>query len=134
LTLDAGLGRVDRLMSTPRALLSGEASTENVANAIVGIQNVKHMRVAHVDLDYVYDPDPAQMERNLGALVQRIADMQISAVFLQAFADPAGDGLVRSVYFPNRLLPVRADLFGRAAWQLRTRAQVAVFAWMPVLA
>ena len=134
LTLDAGLGRVDRLMSTPRVLLSGEASTENVANAIVGIQNVKHMRVAHVDLDYVYDPDPAQMERNLGALVQRIADMQISAVFLQAFADPAGDGLVRSVYFPNRLLPVRADLFGRAAWQLRTRAQVAVFAWMPVLA
>src|SRR5690606_27548770 len=89
LTLDAGLGRVDRLMSTPRVLLSGEASTENVANAIVGIQNVKHMRVAHVDLDYVYDPDPAQMERNLGALGQRIADMQISAVFLQAFADPA---------------------------------------------
>jgi biofilm PGA synthesis lipoprotein PgaB len=29
---------------------------------------------------------------------------------------------------------VRADLFNRAAWQLRTRAGARVFAWMPVLA
>ncbi|NWE37244.1 poly-beta-1,6-N-acetyl-D-glucosamine N-deacetylase PgaB, partial [Pseudomonas gingeri] len=54
-------------------------------------------------------------------------------VFLQAFADPKGDGLVHSLYFPNRHLPVRADLFNRVTWQLRTRAHVNVFAWMPVL-
>lgn len=28
---------------------------------------------------------------------------------------------------------MRADLFGRVAWQLRTRAGVRVFAWLPVL-
>jgi poly-beta-1,6-N-acetyl-D-glucosamine N-deacetylase len=38
------------------------------------------------------------------------------------------------MYFPNRHLPVRSDLFCRAAWQLNTRADVAVYAWMPVLA
>jgi biofilm PGA synthesis lipoprotein PgaB len=52
---------------------------------------------------------------------------------LQAYADPNGDGLARSVYFPNHWLPMRADLFNRAVWQLQTRANVKVYAWMPVL-
>ncbi len=91
-------------------------------------------RVVHVDLDYVYDVDPVQQERNLDRLVERIAQMHPSTVYLQAFADPAGDGVARALYFPNRHLPMRADLFSRVAWQLRTRARVRVYAWMPVLA
>src|SRR5690606_28814559 len=105
----------------------------NFANTAMVMENTQTMRVAHVDLDYVYDPDPEQMDRNLGDLVQRIADMKITTVSLQAFADPQGDGLVKSVYFPNRHLPMRADLFNRAAWQLKSRAFVDVYAWMPVL-
>lgn len=91
-------------------------------------------RVMHVDLDYVYDPDPAQQERNLSALVERVAAVRPRSVFLQAYADPDGDGVADALYFPNRHLPVRADLFSRAAWQLRSRAEVKVYAWMPVMA
>lgn len=91
------------------------------------------LRAMQVDLDYVYDPDPAQAERNLDVLVQRVRDIGPGHVFLQAFADPDGDGAADAVYFPNRHLPVRADLFNRVAWQLRTRAGVRVFAWLPVL-
>ncbi len=91
------------------------------------------VRVAHVDLDYVYDPDPAQQDRNLDLLVDRIHALQINTVFLQAFADPDGDGNASALYFPNRHLPMRADLFSRVAWQLRTRGQVDVYAWLPVL-
>jgi biofilm PGA synthesis lipoprotein PgaB len=91
-------------------------------------------RVMHVDLDYVYDPDPAQQERNLSALVDRVAAVRPRAVFLQAYADPDGDGVADALYFPNRQLPTRADLFGRAAWQLRSRTGVKVYAWMPVMA
>ncbi|HBK46702.1 MAG TPA: poly-beta-1,6-N-acetyl-D-glucosamine N-deacetylase PgaB [Xanthomonadaceae bacterium] len=91
------------------------------------------MRAMQIDLDYVYDPDPEQLARNLDALVQRIHDIAPSHVFLQAFADPDGDGAAEALYFPNRHLPMRADLFNRAAWQLRTRAGVRVFAWLPVL-
>src|SRR3546814_20361995 len=58
--------------------------------------------------------------------------MGVNTVFLQAFADPEGEGLVRSLYFPNRWLPMRADLFNRVAWQLRNRTGVRVYAWMPV--
>lgn len=131
--LESGLGDVHDLSNIPRVLVSNDPQLENFANTAMVMENDTVMRVAHVDLDYVYDPDPDQMERNLGQLVQRIADMQITTVFLQAFADPTGDGLARSVYFPNRHLPMRADLFNRAAWQLKSRAFVDVYAWMPVL-
>lgn len=133
LSLDQGLGAVNRLMDVPRILVSNDPQLRTFASNAMVMENNATMRVAHVDLDYVYDSDPAQMERNLGQLVQRIADMQITTVFLQAYADPQGDGLVKSVYFPNRHLPMRADLFNRAAWQLKSRAFVEVYAWMPVL-
>ena len=90
-------------------------------------------RVVHVDLDYVYDPDPVQQERNLSLLLERILRIRPSTVYLQAFADPDGDGVAEQLYFPNRHLPVRADLFSRVAWQLRTRTGVRVYAWMPAL-
>lgn len=92
------------------------------------------VRVAQVDLDYVYDPDPAQVERNLDVLVQRMQELGITHVYLQAFANPSGDGTAEALYFPNRHMPVRADLFNRVAWQLRTRSGVEVFAWLPLLA
>jgi len=88
----------------------------------------------HVDLDYVYDPDPAQQETNLGLLLERIQKLGVNTVYLQAFADPDGDGVADALYFPNRHLPLRADLFNRVAWQLRVRTGVQVYAWMPVLA
>lgn len=132
--LENGLVKVDELINAPRVLVAGDPSLDEFARSAVNMENPLHLRVMHVDLDYVYDEDTEQMERNLGALIQRVADMQVNTVFLQAFADPLGDGLVRSMYFPNRHLPMRADLFNRAAWQLRTRAFVQVFAWMPVLA
>ncbi|MFI9654940.1 poly-beta-1,6-N-acetyl-D-glucosamine N-deacetylase PgaB [Guyparkeria sp. GHLCS8-2] len=91
-------------------------------------------RAVHVDLDYVYDPDPEQTNANLGMLLDRIKAMQVRTVYLQAFADPDGDGNAAELYFPNRHLPMRADLFNRVAWQLRTRAGVRVYAWMPLLA
>ncbi|TEA77256.1 poly-beta-1,6-N-acetyl-D-glucosamine N-deacetylase PgaB [Allopusillimonas ginsengisoli] len=133
LTLEDGLGTVDQLMSFPRVLVSDDPAVSGYANAVRSAEAKSPIQVVHVDLDYVYDPDPVQVERNLGVLVERIATMKVSTVFLQAFADPEGDGLVRDVYFPNRWLPMRADLFNRVAWQLKSRAGVRVYAWMPVL-
>lgn len=91
-------------------------------------------RVIHLDLDYIYDSDPAQQEVNLSKLLDRIKRLQPTTVYLQAFADPDGDGVADAVYFPNRHLPMRADLFSRVAWQLSNRVGVKVYAWMPVMA
>src|SRR3546814_1135116 len=108
----------------PRLLVANDPRLADFAMEVVGLEERQNLRAVHVDLDYVYDPDPAQTDRNLGILVQRIADMGVNTVFLQAFADPEGEGLVRSLYFPNRWLPMRADLFNRVAWQQIGRAHV----------
>ena len=91
-------------------------------------------RMMHIDLDYVFDDNQQQLEKNLDLLIERVHQMDINTVYLQAFADDDGDGNVDALYFPNRHLPVRSDLFNRVAWQLRTRASVDVYAWMPVMA
>lgn len=134
MTLTDGVATVNDLMNMPRYLVDNDPKIDSFAGFITAREDVGSNRIIHVDLDYVYDADPIQMEKNLGELVQRIADLRPRGVYLQAFADPTGDGLVRSVYFPNSHLPMRADLFNRAAWQLHSRAHVEVYAWMPVLA
>ncbi|MCM7688092.1 poly-beta-1,6-N-acetyl-D-glucosamine N-deacetylase PgaB [Enterobacter asburiae] len=132
-TLEDGLGNVQDLGNIPRLLIAGNPSLKAFASTVSQVQERDPVRVMHVDLDYVYDPDPAQQTQNINKLIQRVYDMKISHVFLQAFADPQGDGRIKALYFPNRRLPVRADLFNFVAWQLQTRAGVKVFAWMPVL-
>ena len=116
-----------------RHLLRGNPGVDALAFALLYPPQPPVVRAAQVDLDYVYDQDPAQQERNLGLLLDRIKALGISHVFLQAFADPDADGGAQELYFPNRHLPVRADLFNRAAWQLKTRANVLVYAWLPLL-
>ncbi len=91
-------------------------------------------RVVQVDLDYVYDADPRQQQANIDGLLDRILALRVTTVYLQAFADADGNGQAEAMYFPNRHLPLRADLFSYVAWQLSTRAFVKVYAWMPVLA
>ena len=58
--------------------------------------------------------------------------MKVNTVFLQAFADPDGTGTIRSVYFPNKVLPVRANIFSHAVHQIIIR-DMKVYAWMPTL-
>ncbi|HCR3790312.1 TPA: poly-beta-1,6-N-acetyl-D-glucosamine N-deacetylase PgaB, partial [Citrobacter freundii] len=133
-TLNEGLANAAFLDDIPRVLISDNPSLKRFASQVAQVREPQTMRVMHVDLDYVYDKDPAQQKRNIDKLIQRVYDMRISHVFLQAYADPKGDGNIREVYFPNRWLPMRADLFNYISWQLQTRAGVTVYAWMPVLA
>jgi biofilm PGA synthesis lipoprotein PgaB len=126
-TLEAG-------KTIPRLLVSGNVTANRLSWLMRHLDRIDATRAVQVDLDYVYDPDPAQQDRNLSKLLDRIKRMHPSQVWLQAYSDPDGDGVADAVYFPNRHLPMRADLFSRVSWQLRTRAGVRVYAWMPVLA
>jgi biofilm PGA synthesis lipoprotein PgaB len=119
---------IDRLILTDDP---GEGDFEDI---LTTQRAARVQRVVHVDLDYVYDADPKQMQRNLDMLVERIRAMGVSTVYLQAYSDPDGDGNADALYFPNRHLPMRSDLFGYAATQLKSRAGVKVYAWMPMMA
>lgn len=89
-------------------------------------------RILHADLDLICDPDPVQQEKNLDAFVERVTQMKVNTVYLQAFCDEEGSGNISEVYFPNRVLPMRADLFNRVVNQLFIRG-IEVYAWMPML-
>lgn len=133
LTLEPDNSRHGNLLHRGRLLIIRNPSLADLSAELVLPGRVPVLRVAQIDLDYVYDPNPSQQKANLDRLLDRIKDLDISHVFLQAFADPDGDGGADALYFPNRHLPVRADLFNRVAWQLKTRADVRVYAWMPML-
>jgi biofilm PGA synthesis lipoprotein PgaB len=122
------------LHAIPRLVMMSNPTLSDFLWSFNHLYMRNNIRAVQVDLDYVYDPNPAQQEKNLGELLDRIKKLKVTQVWLQAYADPDGSGTVSSVYFPNRELPMRADLFSRAAWQLRTRCGVEVYAWMPVLA
>lgn len=117
-----------------RLIMVDNPDVSQFAELVTGMRTGSSLRVAHLDMDYLYDKDPEQTERNLDAVVQRIKDMNINTVFLQAYSDPDGDGNADALYFPNRHLPVKQDLFSRVAWQLKTKARVRVYAWMPIMA
>ena len=134
LTLDTGINTLPDLARIRRILIRENPGIYEFSAELLLPQDDPIVRAAQVDLDYVYDEDPVQQKANLAALIERIKELQISHVFLQAFADPDADGAADALYFPNRHLPVRADLFSRVAWQLKTRSDVRVYAWMPLLA
>jgi biofilm PGA synthesis lipoprotein PgaB len=95
-------------------------------------------RIVGIDLDEIYDADPAKQELKLGELIERLLRLRINTVYLRAVTDLDQDGYADAAYFPNRHLPVRADLFNRVVWQLQTRASVAsaalyVYAWLPIM-
>lgn len=94
---------------------------------------IRRERVMHVDLDSIYDLDPAQEAKNIDLLLARVKLAGVSTVYLQAFSDDDGSGAAKSLYFHNRNLPIKRDLFSKVSWELQTIGDVKVFAWMPLL-
>lgn len=117
-----------------RELVMNNPDAATLAADLLAAPSRPLTRVVQVDLDRVYDADPAQQSRNLDALVERVHALGVNTVYLQAFADADGNGEAEAVYFPNRHLPMRADLFAYAAWQLHSRTGADVYAWLPVSA
>ncbi len=98
-----------------------------------GQQPAWPIHAVQADLDLLYDPQsPEQTDRNLGLFIERLLALGVNTVFLQAFSDPEGTGEISSVYFHNRVLPVRADIFAHAVHQITIRG-IKVYAWMPTL-
>ena len=90
------------------------------------------IRAVVFDLDAVHDSDVIVQEERLGRALDAIEALAVTHVLLRAYADDDDDGRADALYFPNRKLPMRSDLFNRAAWQLATRCGVRVLATLPL--
>ncbi len=117
-----------------RLIMTDNPDVRQFAEIVSKLRTDRPLRIAQLDMDFLYDKDPKQTERNIEAEIQRISNMHINTVFLQAYSDSDGDGNADALYFPNRHLPVKQDLLSHVAWQLKTRAGVNVYAWLPIFA
>jgi poly-beta-1,6-N-acetyl-D-glucosamine N-deacetylase len=133
LTLDEGKNKLNEAFLIKRHMVCNAMDIDDF-EAILNYDPKRiPIRVAQIDMDYIHDPDSEQTLRNLNLLLDRVKKAGINTVYLQAFSDPNGDGNADALYFPNRHMPMRADLFNFVAWQLRKKTGVSVYAWMPVL-
>ncbi|MEW6602107.1 MAG: poly-beta-1,6-N-acetyl-D-glucosamine N-deacetylase PgaB [Nitrospirota bacterium] len=131
-TLEEGFSGIDDLDAVRRNLVENTGMDHFIRILKDPLGDQPMIRAMQVDLDLIYDPDESVMDMNLGKLIDRLVEMNVNTVFLQAFADPDGTGNIGSVYFANTVLPVRADFFGHAAHQMAIRSMM-IYAWMPVL-
>jgi biofilm PGA synthesis lipoprotein PgaB len=133
LTLDDGANTpAVPLNALRRTLVEHNPALGEFFLEVRGPRNPEPVRVIQVSLDAIFSPDPQRQEANLSALLEHIDVLKPTHVFLQALGVSQGDGVVDAAYFPNRSLPLRSDLFNRAAWQLASRVDVKVYALMPL--
>ena len=132
--LNDGLNTLADAGVMKRMMITDDLNAKQFGEVVKSQRSGQELRVAHVDMDYIYDDDEEQTKRNLNMLLERIKASGANTVYLQAFSDPDGDGNADKLYFPNRHLPVRRDLFNHVALQLRSKAGVKVYAWLPMMA
>jgi Hypothetical glycosyl hydrolase family 13 len=118
----------------PRILISKEMRLANFSYLVRHKETLRErepMRAIILSLDRIYDTDPALQEQKLGRLLDQSARLGVNTVLLQPFSTPAEDGAkvgqITAAYFPNSVMPMRADLLNRVAWQMHTRLNAEVF-------
>ena len=89
-------------------------------------------RAMPLNLDSVAIGTPEDIRKNVADALARVAKAGVNTVYLRAYADPRGSGNAEAVYFPNRILPVKADLLSHVTALLRYRG-IRVFVSMPAL-
>jgi biofilm PGA synthesis lipoprotein PgaB len=132
-TTEEGYAHIDRLAMINRNLVRNGPMMEFIKMVKNPHGDRPLIRAVQVDLDLIYDPrGEDQTDQNLGKLIDRLVAMEVNTIYLQAFADSEGTGNIKSVYFPNPVLPMEADIFSHAVHQLFIRG-FRVYAWMPTL-
>lgn len=133
LTTVDGLAHIDRLHEINCIVIRNSSIEDFISDIKNPKPDAPPMRAVQVDLDLIYDPSSyEQTDINLGKLIERLVEMNVNTVFLQAFSDPDGSGNIKNVYFYNKVLPVKADIFSHAVHQMFIR-KIKVYAWLPTL-
>ena len=132
LTLDDGLNRRDQPMAKlKRSLVENNPGVQDFLYSLRSASTPHRRRMARIALDDLYDPDPAERERRLSRALDEIEALAPTTVVLRAYSSALTP---LAVYFPNRRVPMRADMLNRAAWQIQTRLRMTVVVELPTAA
>jgi peptidoglycan/xylan/chitin deacetylase (PgdA/CDA1 family) len=130
MTLIDGFASVNNTGVIPRALIKRELKLSDFSYLVRHKETFRErepVRAIRLSMDRIYDPDPEQQDQKLGRLLEQIARLGVNTILLQPFATPSEGGKIEQTYFPNSLMPMRADLLDRTAWQMHSRLNVDVF-------
>lgn len=133
LTLDNGINQHNTpLAALNRVLVQADTDVTDLERALRP-QRERSERVLEVDLDIVFDSDNALQEKNLSVLLDRLQRLAPSSIYLKSISAARDASGQPHAYFPTTVLPLRADLFNRVAWQVRSRLGISVYAWLPTI-
>jgi peptidoglycan/xylan/chitin deacetylase (PgdA/CDA1 family) len=132
LTMDPEPGFPEALPQVPRLLPVRDPGLPTMVTTIVPDPPTA-VRLVRLDPRLLVPENPTVFEKNLGAAIERVRMLGATTVIVEAGVNGT-NGRLEGVWFPTRLLPVRADALSRIVWQMRTRARVQVAVSLPVRA
>lgn len=131
LTLDPEPAEPARIDRVGRILTMADPRVADVARMLRFDAPVRE-RVLTVPLAALHHEDASVAAGRLDVLIERIAFLGPSHVWLDAAADTDDDGRPDAAFFPTRAAPLRADLLNRIAWQVATRGGAETYAVLPL--
>lgn len=120
------------LQSVQRSIIYNNPNEQSLRKQMAAFKKSGSLRVGQLDIDMLYTSLPAEFDKNIDMAVDQLLQSGVTTVFLQAFNDETGSGLLKDVYFYTTAAPVKADVFSHVVHRLK-RAGLEVFAWMPTL-
>jgi poly-beta-1,6-N-acetyl-D-glucosamine N-deacetylase len=132
LTMDSEPGFPDDLPDVPRFYPVGDPDLRSMMIRL-GADQPTAVRLVHLSPSALWAGDSERFEKSLGAAIERVRALGASTVVVDA-AIRGTSGRLEGVWFPNRVLPMKADVLSRIVWQMRTRARVSVALALPVSA
>ena len=127
LTLDSEPADASKRMAIPRYLFTQDSDFGRVISDLRSINVLSPaQRLVRLDPSALWSANANETDARLGKVIERVRKLGATSVFIDA-AVPGANDTLSAAWFPNRYLPVRADVFSRFAWQLRTRAGVNVY-------
>jgi len=134
MTLEPGPATAANADAIPRFLPTADPELGTwVANLSLHDPWPSATRVVEFDPAQMLGADAAQTDANLGRAIDRLVALGATHVMLDA-GTMGDDGSLQTTWFPNSQVPMRADVLGRFAAQMRARAAVNVIVRLPHVA
>jgi len=134
MTLETGPADATHPFAIPRFLPTGDPQLQTWAsNLLLRDPWPSARRIVVFDTGQLVGENPMQTNARLGQAIERVVALGATHVMLEAgIVSP--DGRLEATWFPNTQLPVREDVLGRFAAQIRARAGVEVIIRLPHVA
>ncbi|MBO9716790.1 MAG: poly-beta-1,6-N-acetyl-D-glucosamine N-deacetylase PgaB [Pseudoxanthomonas sp.] len=134
LTLEPGVADASRPWAIPRFLPTGDPVLATwVDNLRLHDPWPAARRIVAVDTAQLVGRDAADTDARLGVAIERLLALGATHVMLDAGV-LSSDGRLQQAWFANAQVPVREDVLGRFAAQMRARAGVEVIVRIPHVA